>query len=409
MPAFCRKQRKPVGGSPRVVHGLRAAQPGGGDDSRSPQPGQRWATGGQPGVVVVGARTGSCAAPLNACGVEADACEPAAIGRRTWRAAELRCSGRDDTVRQDREESPLRARRDRETEPTCSPSRRRHGACRVGSAARHSAAPLCRPASAAPATSGRPWPSPLNTSLRSSPLGVLPRECVHPLRACTKPCPAGAQRVRCRRTPCTPAAPLSGRSPPPRVARSVRALWIGSRARSRGSRPAVDITRDYAQASCLSGAARGVLPRESPRPRNPSLCQRPSSTSVCSPRCRAPGAALLQHPARAARVCAPSLACRLRPACRGGAWGWHRGSGQAVATRSKAKSGQQARSKNHSAQRGRYRRIARCCRRSVAPCSPRQCQALRVATRALTRLRAALGGLRQQRSTPDRGPMEILP
>lgn len=33
-------------------------------------------------------------APLNACGVEADAAESAVIGRRARRAAELRCSGR---------------------------------------------------------------------------------------------------------------------------------------------------------------------------------------------------------------------------------------------------------------------------------------------------------------------------
>lgn len=66
------EQRVRVVGSPRVVHGLRAAQPGGGDDSRSPQPGKRWATGGLPGVAVIGAR--SCSrAPLNRCAVQADA------------------------------------------------------------------------------------------------------------------------------------------------------------------------------------------------------------------------------------------------------------------------------------------------------------------------------------------------
>lgn len=71
-PAIGRKQRRTIGGSPRVVHGLRAAQPGGGDDSRSPQPGKRWATGGLPGVAVIGVR--SCSrAPLNRCAVQADA------------------------------------------------------------------------------------------------------------------------------------------------------------------------------------------------------------------------------------------------------------------------------------------------------------------------------------------------
>jgi hypothetical protein len=98
------------------------------------------------------------------------------------------------------------------------------------------------------------------------PARLLPRVCLHPLTRVQPRSPAGAQRVRCRRTPCAPAAPLRGCSPHPRIARTVRAPWTGSWARSRGYRRPSDITRCYAQASCLFGAARGILPRESPAP-----------------------------------------------------------------------------------------------------------------------------------------------
>ncbi len=141
------------------------------------------------------------------------------------------------------------------------------------------------PARRAPATSGRPWPSPLNTALRSSTLGVLPRDCVHPLRACTKPCPAGARRVRWSRTPRTPAAPHSECSPHPRIAREVRAPHSVRRARSRGSRRPCDITRNYAaHLLCVQARHAPSVAHESPRPRNPSLCHMAASASLRSQR-----------------------------------------------------------------------------------------------------------------------------
>lgn len=280
-----RDQRVMIGGCPCVVHGLRAAQPGEGDAFTSPQPGKRWATGGQPSRG--GDRDAHLLLPatLNACGVEADASEPTASGRRSRRAAELRCSGRQDTTRQARDESPLRTRRDRESAATSSRFHRRHVACKR-CAPRSRAPSSLRTASNAPAASGLSCPSALSRLLRSGTLGsCLALACAVCARA-----PgwlAGVQRVRWCRTHCTPAAPLVGRSPHPRIARNVRAPSSRCRARSRGSRRSVDITRDYAQASCLCGAARGVVPRESPRPRNPSLCHGPPARP-----CARQGAAL---------------------------------------------------------------------------------------------------------------------
>ncbi len=299
-----------------------------------------------------------------------------------------RSSRRRDTAWQARDESPLRARRDRESAATSSRSHRRHVACKR-CAPRSRAPSSLRTASNVPAASGLSCPSPLSRSLRSSTLGVLPRDCVHPLRACTKRCPAGAQRVRCDCTPCTPAAALSGCRPRPRIARHVSALFNRCRVRSRGFGPSVDITRDYAQASCLCGAARGVLPRSQRRAR---VIRRYVNGRPARP-CARQGAPLLRRvvarPARAARHpwlarfvqlsrVARGLLCaapgRLSPRAR---------KPTAIGRKKREANSQGAR-------RGGCRRFARCCRFSVAPCSPRQCQALRVATRALTRLRAAL-------------------
>jgi hypothetical protein len=185
------------------------------------------------------------AAPLNACGVEADAGQSAATGRCPRRAAELRCSGRADRLSQDRRASALRSRHDRQTTTTASRSHRCHVACKA-----HAAQPGARRAARSDTQRasciGRPWPSPFGRALRSGTLGVLPRECVHPLRACTEPGSAGAQRVRWSCTPCTPAAPLSACRPHPHIARSVCAPHSVRRARSRGYRRPCDITRNYA-------------------------------------------------------------------------------------------------------------------------------------------------------------------
>lgn len=66
MPDRLPMQRAVIGGRPRVVHGLRAAQPGAGEASTSPQPGQRWATGGRPDADLSGARLCLCVARLDA-------------------------------------------------------------------------------------------------------------------------------------------------------------------------------------------------------------------------------------------------------------------------------------------------------------------------------------------------------
>jgi hypothetical protein len=221
-------------------------------------------------------------APLNACGVQADAGESAAIGRRTRRAAEPRCSGRSDSLSQDRR----KARSDRGL--IANPRRRDRAptavTLRAGPTPRSQerAAPRGPPRTA-PAASDRPWPSPLSLSLRPNTLGVLPRECVHPLRACTTPCPARAQRVRWSCTPCTRAAPLDACRPHPRIARVVRAPYHLSRARSRGYRRPGDITRDYAaHLLCVQARHAPSMAHESPRPRNPSLCHLAASASLRS-------------------------------------------------------------------------------------------------------------------------------
>jgi hypothetical protein len=192
------------------------------------------------------------------------------------------------------------------------------------------------PARIAPAASGHPWPSPLNSALRPGTLGLLPRDCVHPLRACTKPCPAGVQRVRWSCTPCTPAAPLNACSPHPRVARMVRALLNLRRARSRGYRRPCDITRDYAaHLLCVQARHAPSMAHEIPRPRNPSLCHMAASASLRSARLPRIHARHCWRPARAARVCAPSLACCSVAACGGCARGQRCGSGRSVAARSR--------------------------------------------------------------------------
>jgi hypothetical protein len=176
------------------------------------------------------------AAPLNACGVEADAGQSAAIGRRTRRAADPGsspgCSGRADRPSQDSGTDII---------ALPPPSR-----CMHAHAAQPGARCAARSGMQRASYRGRPWPSPFSHSLRSSTLGVLPRECVHPLRACTKPDSAGAQRVRWSCTPCTPAAPLIACRPHPRIARTVCAPHSVRRARSRGYRRPCDITRNYA-------------------------------------------------------------------------------------------------------------------------------------------------------------------
>lgn len=122
---------------------------------------------------------------------------------------------------------------------------------KLRSTAPHSAAPLLCAASAVPALSGHPWPSPLSAALKPDPARLLPRVCLHPLMRVQPVYPAGTQRARCSRTPCAPAAALSGCSPHPRLARIVCALNNDRGARSRGFRRPSDITRSYAQASCL--------------------------------------------------------------------------------------------------------------------------------------------------------------
>lgn len=264
MPDRSPLQRAVIGGRPCVVHGLRAAQPGEGEALTSPQPGQRWATGGRPDVDLSGARLCLCVARLNA----------------------LRSSRRRDTLRRDRGTRPLRPRHVRKTAATCSRSHRRHGAC-MHCAPRSLAPSSLRAARTAPATTGRPWPSPLHTSLRSNTLGIVPRACVRRLRPRTSACHAGVQRVRCGCTPCTPAATLIVCVPHPRIARIVRAPTHRCRARSRGFGRAVDITRCYAHTSCVSGAARGVHRVKSRARTTRRYVNCPPAHSCACCRCRA--------------------------------------------------------------------------------------------------------------------------
>lgn len=221
-------------------------------------------------------------------------------------AAPLNCVAADAGRGRGESMTPAAERRDRETEAVLSRPHRCHAACMDRCAARHSAAPLRGPARRAPAASGRPWPSPLSGALRSHTLGVLPRDCRRRLRPRSMPCSASTQRLR----PCALAAPMQVHCPHPRIARSVRALWIGSRARSRGTRRPCDITRDYAHTSCVY--RRGMRPPWRMKARA-CVIRRYVTWPPARP-CACQGAALparrcLARPARAARVCAPSLAC----------------------------------------------------------------------------------------------------
>ena len=243
-------------------------------------------------------------------------------GQTASRAAELRCSGRAERLR-------------------C--SHRCHAACMDRYAAPHSAAPLRGPARSAPSASGRPWPSPFSRLLRSGIARLLPRVCACRLTPARRALPAGVRRVRWSCTPRTPAAPLMACSPHPRIARIVCALWVGSRARSRGYRRPRDITRNYAaHLLCVQARHAPSMAHEIPRPRNSSLCHMAASASLRLLSCRAPGAALPQllHALRASAR-HPWLA-RLVAACRGCARGHRRGSGKSVAARQKAKSDHQA-------------------------------------------------------------------
>lgn len=227
------KQRATIEGSPRVVHGLRVAQPGGGDAFTSPQPGQRWATGGQPGARVIGACCCCYASRLNA----------------------ARSSRRRDTLRRARTTSAL------DLDVIARSSRR----VRMLTAVTLLAC-TCAPRSLAPSSlrrmgrkqrasyTGHPWPSPLNTVLRPSTLGsYLALACAGVARAET----CLSRRAACARsrTPCTPAASSDQCCPHPRVARRVLALSNQCGARSRGYWRPLDITRCYAHTSCVYRAA----------------------------------------------------------------------------------------------------------------------------------------------------------
>lgn len=219
--------------------------------------------------------------------------------------------------------------------PELSCSHRRHGACK---------APLhCAAFSGSVELRSKRRAGSLRPSLAVSaerlallsPARLLPRVCLHPLARMQWVCPAGAQRARCSRTPCAPDAALGCCCPHPRVARIVYALHNHCGARSRGYRRPSDITRSYAQASCLwRRGTRRPAARE-PRAR---VTRRYVKWPPAHP-CAHQGAALparhclsVLHALRCAhRVCAPSMACsprycvsrlragsslRLRPGCR---------------------------------------------------------------------------------------------
>jgi len=159
-----RDQRVMIGGCPCVVHGLRAAQPGEGDAFTSPQPGKRWATGGQPCGGGDRSVHWLLLAPLNA----------------------ARSSGRRDTTRQARDESPRRPRRDHQSAATSSRSHRRHGAC---SAVLRCAAFSRSAAHRSKRRAGCLRPSVAVCVEHRAPIQharLLPRECVRRLRPRTE-------------------------------------------------------------------------------------------------------------------------------------------------------------------------------------------------------------------------------
>lgn len=217
------------------------------------------------------------AAPLSRCAVRADAGESVAADGS--RGAPLNCVAVGEAARSagtaacaDERPSAMREGRTARTgcrktpAPTFPRSHRRHVGCMGRCAPRHSAATLRSPSNRRAGCSGRPWPSPFGVALRSGTLGVLPRACVHPLRACTRPLPAGARRVRWSRTPRAPAAPHRGCRPHPRIARNVLAPAGRCRARSRGYRRPRDITRNCAAHLLCVQARHAASCRVSPGP-----------------------------------------------------------------------------------------------------------------------------------------------
>jgi len=253
--------------------------------------------------------------------------------------------------------------------PELSCSHRRHGACK---------APLhCAAFSGSVELRSKRRAGSLRPSLAVSaerlallsPARLLPRVCLHPLARMQWVCPAGAQRARCSRTPCAPDAALGCCCPHPRVARIVYALHNHCGARSRGYRRPSDITRSYAQASCLwrrgtrRPAAREPRARVTramsngrrclPAPAEVPRSRRGIASASCT-RC-ATRTASARHPWRAAPPAAVAVA-------------------RGVIAAAPARLSPHA-AKAERASPDRFVLVARCCRRRVAPCSPHQCQA----------------------------------
>jgi len=141
-------------------------------------------------------------------------------------------------------------------------------------------APTAVTALATPARRSRLAPSLLRRSnRRASSIG-------HPGRLRWRPRPIGHARHPCRAMVCTRCARAG------LLVRAVPAHTVTPSRPLKGASTALPTsTRDYAQASCLVGAARGILPREIPRPRNPSLCRQGRAAHPCA----AQGAPLLRR------------------------------------------------------------------------------------------------------------------
>jgi hypothetical protein len=185
------------------------------------------------------------------------------------------------------------------------------------------------------------------------------------------------------------------------------------------------------------------MAHESPRSHNPSLCHLAAGCIPAPNKVPRSCAALPQRPARAARACAPSLACRLvkaRRVARGflllasnspSPARWSRPIAHAArrlnccavqadrdvllrcseGSNSTAKSGRQETNQWQQPEQSNIQPhqpfpllAARCCRLRLAPCSPRQGQA-GCAGRCASLDPAARGalGTRQQRSSPIAG------
>ena len=133
------------------------------------------------------------------------------------------------------------------------------------------------------------------------------RESAHPLtRMCVCCLSKGASAAAHNAYAHAPLPLRSKCTPPSPFAQHVIASCNHSGMRSRGYRPPLDITLDYAQASCLYGAACGVLPHEIPRSRNQHYVQ-VAAALPCAAKVPRSRRGVVSAPARCASARLPAL------------------------------------------------------------------------------------------------------